>query len=297
MGGSPLDGISLGVGGPVKAVSFTDEQLKNLGTEFSGRAKDVDGLIHGTGSIGIAPPAFGVLGVGLNSAHDTARDGAVELLKAGKKAIDSWNAALKAASANYKAAEEASTTKEEGGPGLGGPGLGGPGLGGPGLGGGLGDGMKPPGSGTDLPDKDLLNRDLLDKNLPDKDLLDKDLLDRNLPDKDLLDKDQLDRNLPDQDLPGRDLPDSKLPDPNGTNPNLPDPNLPGAKLPDPNGVGDNLNKPGLGLDDPAKTTLSSYDPPGLNNLGDVATTQPRPPGGSTWTGDSLGPDSPGRGGG
>ncbi|MER7207256.1 hypothetical protein ABT340_09270 [Streptosporangium sp. NPDC000239] len=283
MGDSPLDGISLGVGGPAKVVSFTDDQLKNLGTEFGSRAKDVDGLIHGTGSIGIAPPAFGVLGIGLNTAHDTARDGAVNALKAGKAAIDSWNAALKAASENYAAAEKASTTEEKPGPGgLGGPGnLGGPGkLGGAGLpkmGGGLdggaGDDMKFPGSGTDP--------------------LDKDLLDRKFPD----DTRSLEGTKPDDVK----FPDNtNFPGQNGTNQNLPDSNLPGAKLPDPNGVGGDLNKPGLGLDDPTKTALSSYNPPNvgnLGNLGNVPTGNSGLPGGTTWTGDTLGPGSSGRGGG
>ncbi|MEV4091900.1 hypothetical protein [Streptosporangium saharense] len=295
MGDTPLGGLSLGVGGPVKAVSFTDEQLKNLGTDFSSRAKDVDGLIHGTGSIGIDPPAFGVLGMGLNSAHDRARDGAVNLLKVGKEAIDSWNEALKSSAANYKAAEEASTPKETGGPGPGdlGGGLGdlGGGLGGGLKGGGLGPGDLGGGPGGLDGLDDRLKNPTDDLKLPGDDLkLPGDSgKDPNLPDPDLPDDSTKNPNLPDPNLP-----DPGKTDPNLPNPNLPDPTLPGTDLPDPSKTDTNL--PGLGVDDPTKTALSSYNPPNLGNPGDVTTTQPRLPGTTTWTGDTAGPGSSGRAG-
>ncbi|GAA3115080.1 hypothetical protein [Streptosporangium carneum] len=277
MAETPFNGLTLGGTGPARVVSFTKDKLEQLGTDFGGRANDVDALVRHTGSIGIDPPAFGVLGIGLNSAHDQARDNAVNALKAGKAVIESWNKALKDADANYQAAEGKSTDDGGGGNPWDGGGLGG-GLGGGGLGGGgLG------GGGLDLPKPDDLNG----SDLSGGDDLDLDGTGPKYPDPNDLDgtgPKYPDPNDLDSDGTGPKFPDPNALDPGGTGSNLTDPKLPDPNALDPNSVANNLAKTGLGLDDPTRTALSGYDP-------NQVTAQPRLPDSTTWTGDSQGPGS------
>ncbi|MEV7009926.1 hypothetical protein [Streptosporangium sp. NPDC051022] len=272
MAESPFKGFTLEAAGPAKAVSFTKDKLDQLGNDFGGRAGDVETLARQTGAIGIDPPAFGILGIGLNTAHDQARDNAVNALKAGKAVIESWNKALKDADKNYQNAEGKSTTGD--GDGGGGGGLGGGGLGGGGLGpGGLnlpkGDGITAPG----LPDPDMPGTD-----------------GPTLPGSDLPDPGGTDPSLPDPNLPNPGGTDPRLPDPNALDPNgtgrLPDGSIPGLGS---DGAVNPLARTGLGLDDPTRTALSSYGQDG-------GAGQPRLPGTTTWTGDTgnlSGPSSRG----
>ncbi len=271
----PFKGLTLGDTGPARAVSFTKDKLDQLGNDFGGRAGDVGALAERTGAIGIDPPAFGVLGIGLNSAHDQARNNAVEALRAGKAVIESWNKALKDANTNYKNADDSSGAKDgDGGGRFGGGDLGG-------LGGGLGGGGLPggglgmPGAGGAVPDPKL----------PDPGALDPSGTGPKLPDPGALDPSGT----------GPKLPDPGALDPAGADPKLPDPRTldPAATGLDPNGPANNLARQGLGLDDPTRTALSAYNPGDGTGNGTVA--QPRLPG-TTWAEDSQGPGSPVRGG-
>ncbi|WP_030913722.1 hypothetical protein [Streptosporangium amethystogenes] len=265
-----MSGIASGAGlGPTsKEIGYSPSELKALGNGFGKEAPGLESLGKRTGAMGIGFPAFGVVGIGLLSATDQARDSAVQALEAGAKVLNSWKTALasmaddieqreKDIKASLKEVREASAVSPKsdlsglGGAGLDGAGLGGAGLDGAGLGGtGLPD--------TGLPDRELAGMDGLDPTTPNLEARDIDTPSTGLPDS----------NLPTSDIPGL----------NTGLPQAPDTNIPGL---DPSNAVGTSATPNLGLTDPGKTGLAGYTPANLT------TSQPSVPEAGTWSGDSA----------
>ncbi|MEU5864452.1 hypothetical protein ABZ815_25000 [Nonomuraea sp. NPDC047529] len=245
---------------PSSGISFTDGALNAASGQINGQTAIIDALRAKSGHMGVPFPAFGVIGYGLTRAHDRAISAQSTALERGKKALQSWQAALKAADANYHKAEEENAglyRKDQD--------------------------YDPTGGGVPTPKMP----ESPDLNMPDADLPDGDLPDADLPVTD----------RPDTELPGTDLPNGGLPDADRPGSDLPGTDLPGIDRPDSglSGAGDpNMKVPDIdsAINSPRDTTgLSSYDPRALNgkpnpNLTDLST---RP--GTTWgspTGNGAG---------
>ncbi|MEV4110555.1 hypothetical protein [Nonomuraea sp. NPDC049695] len=264
-------------------IQFKKGKIENLGQDLSEQAPAVGNIARNTGGIRVDPPAFGLIGVGLNYAHDRVKDGAASALDTAKTVLQDYKDALSKLDKNYQKADEDSDGKiNTGGTG---PGTG------PGLGGG---GIKPasmktpkmPGAG-DLPKTNMPGTG----DLPKTDLPKTDLPKTDLPKTDLPKTDLPNSNLPDPNLPGSNLPQANVPNPNIPDTNLPDPN---ANLPKTPSIEDQLNHNVPTVDpktlqvDPTKTNLSSFDPSKLGTIPinpNTATTTIGPgPGMSTGTG-------------
>ncbi|GGT04893.1 hypothetical protein ACFFV7_09520 [Nonomuraea spiralis] len=245
---------------PSSGISFTDGALNAASGQINGQTAIIDTLRAKSGHMGVPFPGFGVIGYGLTKAHDRAIAAQSTALERGKKALQSWQAALKAADANYHAAEEANAglyrKDEEYDP----------------TGGGVPTPKMPESPELNMPDADPPGGDLPDADLPVPDRPDTDLPGTEPPNGDLPNGDRPGSDLPGSDLPGIDRPDSGL---SGAG----DPNM---KVPD---IDSAINSP------QDTTGLSSYDPRALNgtpnpNLTDLST---RP--GTTWgspTGNGAG---------
>ncbi|MCF6467753.1 pentapeptide repeat-containing protein [Nonomuraea sp. MG754425] len=267
------------MGPPSSGISFKPEHLKTVGDQLDNHTKHFDSLQGRSNDMGVPLPGFGVIGLGLAKAHDQAIERQSFALVQGKKALESWKEALKAADENYREAEEESRRRirksnngpfdvERGEEGPGAPGI---------------DLPDSPG----MPDADLPDADLPDADLPGTDLPGGDVPGTDLPGADLPDGDPSGTGLPGGDLPGTDTPGTDL-----GNPNLSAVDEPNMKVPD---IGATLNP------EQDKTGLSSFDPnqqlagppnadsragttwgsPGSGGVGSTGANGPRMPGMTT----------------
>ncbi|MEV0350462.1 type VII secretion target [Nonomuraea sp. NPDC050680] len=259
--GGRLPTMSPGVSFKASALSSNSESIDN-------HAGIISALEGKTENLRVQWPHFGVVGLGVSSVHEKAIERQADALAKGRKALESWKTALKQASKNYQAADDANGDQLKnidfdpnslgGGPkGLGNLGnLGNPGL--PNGGAGVPDlsGIgKPPGTDTGLPKPDLPSTDLPKTDLPKTDLPSSDLPSTDLPKTDLPSSslgNQADMKVPsiDSALNGQPkLPDQKMPDidsklPDGTKLSQFDPNslnTPQVKNPDLSNLSPDLN--------------------------------------------------------
>ncbi|MBT2224522.1 type VII secretion target [Nonomuraea sp. NEAU-A123] len=234
-------------------VSFKASALETNSEKIDDHTVAISALEAKTSTLPVQWPHFGVIGIGVNNVHDKAVDQQKDALAKGRKALQSWKTALRQASSNYRAAEDANGDQFQnmnfdpnslgGGPNLGG-------LGNPGGSGLPNTGGMPDLSGVGTPPG-------VDPNLPTSGLPKTDLPSTDLPSTD----------LPKTDLPSTDLPKTDLPSvPDGSQINQPDmkvpdidsalngqPQMPDQKLP---GVDGNV---------PDTTSLSQFDPNSVNN--------------------------------
>lgn len=264
-------------------IQFEDGRIKQVGQNLGEQAPNMNTIAQNVGGIRVEPPAFGVIGIGLNHAHDQLKDNAHNTLKTARDVLSDYRTALAKLEENYQKADKDNDgiIKTDPYGGLGGnqgPGFDPASLGGGGL----------PGAG-DLPSSSLPDTKLPDSKLPDSKLPDTKLPDSELPDS----------QLPDSQLPDTDLPDTDVPDPNLPDAQVPDANLPDANLPDANAalpttpsIEDQLNHkvPDVNTSlptDPTKTGLAGFDPTKLGT-----TPTPTIPGTSTSLGPGMSTGSP-----
>ncbi|MEV1002072.1 hypothetical protein [Nonomuraea sp. NPDC050202] len=260
-------------------IQFEDGRIKQVGQDLGAQAPNMNAIAQNVGGIRVEPPAFGVIGIGLNYAHDQLKDSAHNTLKTARDVLSDYRTALAKLEENYQKADKDNDgiikTDPYAGPGTG------PGIDPASLGGGMPKTGDLPGAG-DLPSPKIPSSELPDSKLPDS----------KLPDTD----------LPKTDVPTPDMPDTKVPDTDLPDPNVPNPNLPNANLPDPNAtlpttpsIEDQLNHnvptvptvPNTSLPtDPTKTDLANFDP---SKLGTIPT--PSVPS-TTTLGPGLSPGSP-----
>ncbi|WP_067129611.1 hypothetical protein [Microtetraspora malaysiensis] len=94
MGGSSLMGH--------QELQFPEKgEVASLGSKLAERAPALGKISQATGSIEIGFPGFGAVGIGLASAHDSARKAAASALEEAQKALASWEKALKDMDDNY----------------------------------------------------------------------------------------------------------------------------------------------------------------------------------------------------
>ncbi|MGP3955562.1 hypothetical protein ACTWPT_06155 [Nonomuraea sp. 3N208] len=219
---------------PSSGISFTKGELDNAGNKISSQTELLANLQGATGSLGVPWPHFGVVGWGLQSVHEQAIQSQHDALSRAKKALETWDPALREADRNYRDADDESGGDDESGADdLGGLGD----LGGAGDLGGLNPDL-PTGAG-DLPG-------MPDTGLPETP-------DATLPD----------GTLPDGELPGGgDVPGSDLPQPN-----LPTTDPADMKVPDLDSALNNPAKTDLSSYQPTTpqipSNLPATDPSGL----------------------------------
>ncbi|WP_344896900.1 hypothetical protein [Nonomuraea antimicrobica] len=268
-------------------IQFKDGKIKNAGDDMGEQAPAMNTMAQNTGGIRVESPAFGIIGIGLNYAHDKVKDDAHNTLKQARDSLASYRTAMRKLEASYQKADHDNdgiiNAADPGAGGLGGGGLGDGGLGAGGLGGDLGSGVTPadfgsvpdpgdvPGAG-DLPGAgDVPSSDLPDSKLPEQ---------PDVPDM----PDQPDATLPEQpDMPDTNLPDPNIPDPNASVPSIEDQINQQVPAVDPNAL------------NPNQSDLASFDPSNLGNIpiGPSGTT---PPGGTTSVGPGMGGGMPTGGG-
>ncbi|MET7329175.1 hypothetical protein [Nonomuraea sp. NPDC005650] len=216
--------------------SMKHSSVTTLGKNVASYGDDLTSMSQKTGAIDMHHLTFGVIGGGLNVAHRSVRDNAVEALKQAKEVLDSWKQALADAASNTKAAEEASKAgkKDTGGPSL--PKT-------PGLGGGL---PKTPGlDGGGLPKG--VNPDDLKLDKPSTDDIPK-------PD------------IPKPDIPGSDIDKPNIDQPNVDQPNVDQPNIEQPKIDQPNIDQPKIDQPDVktpdlsNLNQTPKTNLEGINP-------------------------------------
>lgn len=264
-------------------ISFTKGELENAGKKVTDGTGFIQALADKSQHLPVGFPHFGVAGWGLQNVHQDLIEAQKTALEKAKKALESWEPALRDADRNYVKADDGDKLGG-GGPdlrGMGGRGLGdlGGGPGGPGGLSGLGSDL--PGSG--LPGPDLPGSDLPGSDLPGADLPGSDLPGSDLPGSDLPGSDLPGSDVPDSDLPGSDLPGSDLPGADLPKPDLPNSDLPGTDLPKPDLPNADLPRPGTdpadmkvpsidsALNNPNRTDLSSYQPP-TPHVGNIPST-------------------------
>ncbi|MFD0467429.1 hypothetical protein ACFQ0B_03250 [Nonomuraea thailandensis] len=273
-GGAPYAGGSLAGA----TIQFEDGRIKQTGQDLGEQAPNMNAIAQNVGGIRVEPPAFGVIGMGLNHAHDQLKDNAHNTLKTARDVLSDYRTALAKLEENYQKADKDNDGIIKTDP-----------YAGPGTGPGTGPGIDPASLGTGMPK----TGDLPSSKFPGSELPDSKLPDSKLPDS----------KLPDSKLPDTDLPDPNAPNPNLPDPNAPDPNLPNTDLPDPNttlpttpSIEDQLNHnvpsvptvPNTSLPtDPTKTDLANFDP---SKLGTIPT--PSVPGNTTTVGPGLSPAVP-----
>ncbi|MEV4117061.1 hypothetical protein [Nonomuraea sp. NPDC049695] len=87
-------------------IQFKHGKVEKHGENLADRALQVGKIAQSTEDIHISRPAFGVIGIGLNHAHDSVKDGAVKTLKAAKKALEDYKTALAEMEKNYRKPDE-----------------------------------------------------------------------------------------------------------------------------------------------------------------------------------------------
>ncbi|TDD30700.1 hypothetical protein E1286_45755, partial [Nonomuraea terrae] len=113
LGGGQLPGLSSGI-------SFTKHELEAGGNKIQGQTELIDNLAGKSGKLPVPFPHFGVAGMGLQKVHEGLIHSQNDALAKARKALDSWQPALKTADENYVKADDG-----DGGGGFGGGGLGG----------------------------------------------------------------------------------------------------------------------------------------------------------------------------
>ncbi|TDE59960.1 hypothetical protein E1295_01540 [Nonomuraea mesophila] len=229
--------------------------IEKVGQDLGAEAPNMGRIARNTGGIHVQPPAFGVIGIGLNYAHDQTKDSAAGALDTARSVLADYESALASLEENYTKADKDSDGVIK-------PGGDNPGGGPDPFGGGLPDGGLPDGG---LPDGGLPDGGLPDGGLPDGGLPDGGLPDGGLPDGGLpSDK------LPGSDVPSPDMPDANVPSPDMPDTNVPSPDMPSTDMPQANvpSIEDQLNREVPKLD-PNSTDLAGYNPnvpnPSLSN--------------------------------
>ncbi|MDX3106277.1 hypothetical protein [Nonomuraea angiospora] len=255
--------------------------VNTLGKNVGSYGDDLTSMSQKTGAIDMHQFTFGVIGGGLNVAHRSVRDGAVEALKQAKEVLDSWKQALADAATNGKDAEEASKAgKGPGGPGGPGP-LGGGGLPkGPGLGGLPKSSVNPDDLKIDKPSTDIPKPDIPGSDIPKPDIPGSD--------------------IPKPDIPGSNIDPPKIDQPNIDQPKIDQPNLdqpdikqPDVKTPDLSALNQTpkTNLEGLNPSLPTTTTPQVPSTPGYDPRASVPRTSVGVP--ETGVGYTAGGGTPG----
>ncbi|MFI7130790.1 hypothetical protein ACIBQ1_34225 [Nonomuraea sp. NPDC050153] len=226
---------------PSSSLSFKEGGLDAVSRDIDSPMSLFDSLQAKSGDLGVPFPSFGVIGLGVTRAHDKAIERQVAALNQGKKALESWKTALKAADANYRAAETPPGTGNGQTP----PPSGDPGLG------GLPTGEMPAVPDMDstdagLPSADSPEMDLGEGDLPGTDNSGAELPGTNTPGADTSGTDVLPGETPSGSLPGNQSSDLDPPNPGSSG--VDDPNM---KVP---GLDSVLNPR------QDKTDLSPFDP-------------------------------------
>ncbi|MFG6192993.1 hypothetical protein [Nonomuraea sp. JJY05] len=280
---SGLNGLGATVDPRSKDPDFSMKysSVTTLGKNVSSYGDDLTSMSQKTGAIDMHQFTFGLIGGGLNVAHRSVRDNAVEALKQAKDVLDSWKQALSDAVANTKEAEEASKAGKNG---PGGPsGLGPMGGGslpkGPDLGGGLPKGVNPDDLKIDKPSAD----DLKPPDIPKPDIPKPDI-----PGSDI--------NQPDIDQPNIDQPKTDQPNLNQPNLNQPDLKQPDIKTPDLSDLNQTpkTNLEGLNPSLPTSTTPQIPGTPGYDPRASIPRTSVGVP--ESGMGSLGGGGTPGTGG-
>ncbi|MEU6778011.1 hypothetical protein ABZ912_02325 [Nonomuraea angiospora] len=217
--------------------SMKYSSVNTLGKNVGSYGDDLTSMSQKTGAIDMHQFTFGVIGGGLNVAHRSVRDNAVEALKQAKEVLDSWKQAIADAATNGKDAEEASKA---------GKGPGGPSGLGPMGGGGLPKGSLPKGVNPDDLKIDKPSTDIPKPDIPGSDIPKPDIPGSDIPKPD----------IPGSDIPKPDIPGSNIDQPNIDQPKIDQPNLdqPDIKQPD-------VKQPDLSaLNQTPKTNLEGLNP-------------------------------------
>ncbi|MFI7222386.1 hypothetical protein ACIBO5_04120 [Nonomuraea angiospora] len=255
--------------------------VNTLGKNVGSYGDDLTSMSQKTGAIDMHQFTFGVIGGGLNVAHRSVRDGAVEALKQAKEVLDSWKQALADAATNGKDAEEASKA----GKGPGGPGRPGP----------LGGGSLPKGPNLGGLPKNSVNPDDLKIDKPSTDIPKPDIPGSDIPKPDIPGSD-----IPKPDVPGSNIDPPKIDQPNIDQPKIDQPNLdqpdikqPDVKTPDLSALNQTpkTNLEGLNPSLPTTTTPQVPSTPGYDPRASVPRTSVGVP--ETGVGYTAGGGTPG----
>ncbi|MEV0993360.1 hypothetical protein [Nonomuraea sp. NPDC050202] len=244
---------------PSSGLSFKEGGLEAVSGRIDG-STGLFGSLQGKASeMGVPFPSFGVIGMGVATAHDKAIEAQSSALARGREALESWKSALKDAAANYKAAEDPPTD----GPGITGPGITGPGITGPGI---TGPGITGPGiTGPGITGPGITGPGIEGPGIEGPGTGGPASVDQpgvpktTLPEAQLPDTDPMGTDLPKTDMPGTDPPHVDLPKTDMPGNNLPGVANPDMKVPDIDSVlNPNRNT----------TDLSSFNPntPQLNGV-------------------------------
>ena len=92
--------------------SADPETIKKLGADLTDRAGPILETAHQkAGNISVNFPAFGVLGLPLNMAHEQVKSYAQSYLASGRNQLDSWRTSLNQSANNWANAEDSSTVQ------------------------------------------------------------------------------------------------------------------------------------------------------------------------------------------
>src|SRR5690606_18092326 len=228
-------------GKPSSGISFTKGELTSAGQKLGDHVTYLQELEKRAGNLSVSFPHFGVLGMGVHSAHESAIESQREVLKRAKAALESWKPALEAADANYREADDNSGPGDLGGLPLGPGDM-------PSLG---------PMPSTDIPGAGLPGTDLPD--LPEQGV------------------DVAPTDMPNVKPPGVEVPDVKPPGTDVPGVNPPGVEVPGADLPGNEMPGAEMPHPNMPGTDPADRRVPDIDSARNPNRTDLAAHQPTPP--------------------
>src|SRR5690606_9599734 len=107
-GSSPFPSVPMfgSSGPPSSGISFTKEELERAGQQIDGHIGIFDNLR--TKKLSVDWPHFGVLGMGVHSAHESAIQSQHDALERARDALASWQPALREADRNYREADDSS---------------------------------------------------------------------------------------------------------------------------------------------------------------------------------------------
>src|SRR5690606_40694571 len=77
-------------GKPSSGISFTKGELTSAGQKLGDHVTYLQELEKRAGNLSVSFPHFGVLGMGVHSAHESAIESQREVLKRAKAALESW---------------------------------------------------------------------------------------------------------------------------------------------------------------------------------------------------------------
>ncbi|MFG1703427.1 hypothetical protein ACFLIM_09545 [Nonomuraea sp. M3C6] len=246
-----LAGLQSGAG---VTIHFKEGKIEDLGEDLGEQAPGVQTMARNTGGIRVEPPAFGVVGIGLNYAHDRTKDGAAGALDMARTALEDYRTALAKLDKNYQKADKDNDgiIKVDSG----------------GDGGDIGAGSGFDPSAYKMPKTPMPDAGGLGKtDVP------------TMPTAELPRTD-----LPSSDVPNTDPPTSNVPPPNIADPSVQNPDISQPNVPS---IEDQLNHNVPALDpnslpaDPGKTDLASFDPSALGTPATPNATTSVGPGMST----------------